>query len=155
MSDELLPSDQSPDSAYATPATLDPEKQQYLQYLAIGHYVMAVLAFLFGSIPLLHIVFGIAVAVEGVGTGSGQSLPIAGLTFGLVLIFFGLVFVLSAWAYGIFMIKAAKALKEHRNHLLCMVMAAVSCIFAPVGTVLGIFTLLLLLDGEVKAAFGR
>ena len=36
-----------------------------------------------------------------------------------------------------------------------VVMAAISCMFAPVGTVLGILTLLLLLDSDVKAAFER
>lgn len=149
MSEEF--SDPPPTST----APLDSEKEQYLQYLAIGHYVMAVLAFLFGSIPILHILAGILMAAEGFDSGRVHSMPIAGLSIGLFLMLIGLVFVLSAWAYGLFMIKAGNALKEQRNHLLCMVMAAVSCIFAPVGTVLGIFTILLLLDDEVKAAFGR
>lgn len=142
-------------STVETSVALDPDKRQYLQYLAIGHYIMAGLAFLFGSIPLFHIAFGVLMATQGVGFGGPKDQALVGVTFGLFLAFIGLILVVSAWTYGIFMIKAARALTEQRHHTLCMVMAAISCMFAPVGTALGIFTLLLLLDDEVKAAFRR
>lgn len=159
LPDTTRPDTVSPDTSLpdtASPETLDPDKQQYLRYLAVGHYVMAGLAFLFGSIPLIHFVLGLVFAFQGATAGGGfTDETFIGLTFGLFFAFVGLVLVLSAWAYGVFLVKAARALQERRHYMLCMVMAAISCVFAPVGTVLGVFTLLLLLDDEVKTAFGR
>lgn len=152
MSEELPNPD--PPTSTATPATLDPDKQQYLQYLAIGHYIMAALAFVFGSIPILQILAGFLMATDVLGSAV-YDIPRVGLAAGIVFMLIGLIYVLATWIYGFFMIKAANALKEQRNHVLCVVMAAVSCMFAPVGTVLGILTLLLLLNNDVKAAFDR
>ena len=154
MRDDFPHSDSTLGSGHTLPTTLDPDKKQYLQYLAIGHYVMAAMALVFGSIPILQILAGLFMATDVLGSVV-RDVPTAGLAAGVIFMLIGLIYVLAAWVYGLFMIKAAKALKEQRNHNLCVVMAAVSCLFVPVGTVLGIFTLLVLLDDDVKAAFGR
>ena len=40
-----------------------------------------------------------------------------------------------------------------RRYLLCMIVAGLACLFTPIGTILGVFTLVVLLRPQVKAAF--
>jgi hypothetical protein len=49
--------------------------------------------------------------------------------------------VLSGWALAIAMVFAGRYLKQHRKRTFCLVVAAISCIVIPFGTVLGIFTI--------------
>ncbi|MEM1180094.1 MAG: hypothetical protein AAGM22_17260 [Acidobacteriota bacterium] len=144
-------------SATHSPAAPTPpmteEKKQYLDILAIGFYILAGLAILFGCIPIIHVVFGAAMALGMVADPSAGA-PLVGAAFGCFFIAIGGLFVASAWAYGYFMIIAGRALKSRSRYVLCTVMAGISCMFAPFGTIVGVFALVLLLDNSVKREFG-
>jgi hypothetical protein len=47
----------------------------------------------------------------------------------------------------------AKRLKERRSRALCLVVAAVSCLGIPFGTVLGVFTFLVLSRPSIERSF--
>lgn len=128
------------------------EKSKYLEILSIAHYVVGALAFLFGCFPILHLVFGFAFLTDGLGSRGNSAAP---AMIGCAFISMALLFIATAWTYGYFMIVAGKSLVARERHMLCLVMAGVSCMFAPIGTVLGIFTLIVLLDEQVKAEFGE
>jgi hypothetical protein len=53
------------------------------------------------------------------------------------------------------MIIAGRLLQRQRGYNFCVFVAAVSCIQMPLGTVLGVFTLIVLLRPSVKELFGR
>jgi len=58
-----------------------------------------------------------------------------------------------ALAVGTFL--AGRSLAERKRHLFCLVMAGINAaICTPFGTVLGIFTIIVLLRPSVKQAFG-
>ena len=52
-----------------------------------------------------------------------------------------------------FVAYAGRCLSQQRRYLLCMIVAGLACLFTPIGTILGVFTLVVLLRPQVKAAF--
>ncbi|SBV52388.1 hypothetical protein XBLMG947_3183 [Xanthomonas bromi] len=53
-----------------------------------------------------------------------------------------------------FIAYAGRCIAQRRRHLLCLIVAGISCSFMPFGTVLGVFKLVTLLRPQVKALFG-
>ena len=51
------------------------------------------------------------------------------------------------------MVAAGRFLKQQRHDMFCLVIAGVTCMFAPFGTVLGVFTIVVLLPVFVKQRF--
>lgn len=122
-----------------------------LKLLGIFHYVLAGLTALIGCFPILHVVVGFIMIVIGAADGRAGPMPIlGGLLFTLIG---GLVFVVfQAMAVCLFL--SGKFLQAHKHHTYCLVVAVMICFSFPVGTVLGIFTLLVLIRPEVRSLFG-
>lgn len=126
-----------------------------LRLLSIFHYVVAGLAAVFALIFVMHIVMGIAMLSGALPMNSNgqpssaQEQQIAGWIF----IVMGGAAVSCGLALAGFIAYAGRCLKQRRRHLLCIVVAAIACLFTPFGTVLGVFTLVVLLRPQVKAAF--
>jgi hypothetical protein len=57
------------------------------------------------------------------------------------------------WTLAVCMIIAGRFLAKRTHYMYCLVVAAISCIFFPFGTVLGVFTIIVLLRSSVKALF--
>ena len=47
----------------------------------------------------------------------------------------------------------ARFLVQRRNHRFCLVLAGVTCLFMPLGTILGVFTLIVLMRDSVQQSF--
>ena len=124
---------------------------EHLRLLAIFHYVVAGLAALFACIPLLHLFMGIAM-VSGWG-GFNETDPMAGF-MGWFFIAFSSVFILCGWAFAFCLFLAGRNLSQQRRYTFCLVMAGLACMFMPFGTVLGVFTIIVLLRDSVKELFG-
>jgi len=56
-------------------------------------------------------------------------------------------------ATGVLLIVAGSSLRSKRRWVLCLVVAGMNCLNAPLGTVLGVFTFLVLFRPTVKALF--
>jgi hypothetical protein len=124
---------------------------EHLKLLSIFHYVVAGLAALFACIPLLHLFIGIAM-VSGWGD-FGDSDPFAGF-MGWFFIVFSSAFILGGWIFSFFLFRAGRYLSQQRRYTFCLVMAGMACMFMPFGTVLGVFTIIVLLRESVKELFG-
>ena len=131
--------------------TTSKQDLEHLKLLSIFHYVVAGLAALFACIPLLHLFFGIAM-VTGWET-LGDSDPMTGF-MGWFFIAFSSVFILSGWAFAVCLFLAGRYLSQQRRYTFCLVMAGLACMFMPFGTVLGVFTIIVLLRDSVKELFG-
>ena len=130
------------------------QDQDHLRLLVLFHYVISALMALWGSFPLLHVALGLAIAMGASGFGAGKEAPPA--FFGWFFAGFGALFVLVGWTLAITVFMGARALKEHRRHTFCIVVAAIeaaTCV--PFGTVLGVFTIIVLSRPTVKALFAR
>jgi hypothetical protein len=128
------------------------QDEQYLKILSICHYVVGALAILFSCIFIIHLVMGIVMLVHPeILRGSHGELPPKFL--GVLFIVLGAVLITAGWALGGCMIAAGRLLAGRRKYMFCFVTAAIGCIFTPFGTVLGIFTLIVLSRPSVKALF--
>jgi glucan phosphoethanolaminetransferase (alkaline phosphatase superfamily) len=59
------------------------------------------------------------------------------------------------WAISVFIIIAGVKLRKRRNRMFCMVIGAIECMFMPLGTVLGVFTLIVLNKESIKQTYGQ
>ena len=66
---------------------------------------------------------------------------------------FGAVVFLLASTFAILMIVAGRSLQKRKRYRLCMIVAGLSCLMIPVGTILGVFTLIVLQRPAIAAAF--
>lgn len=122
---------------------------EYLRMLSIGFYVQAALSALFACIPIIHVSMGAALVSGGFAGATGPT-----VLFGWFFVVIGLIAITLGWAYAICMFLAGQYLASHRNYTFCFVMAVISCMFAPIGTLLGVFAVVLLLRDPAKEAFG-
>ena len=129
--------------------------EEHLKLLAIGYYVSAGLdAFfsLFGLVyALMGLMIGTAIATAtNAASSTGQPSPqFIGWIFGI----FGLVFFLFMLILAILKFYAARSIKRRRARIFCMVIAAITCLGIPYGTLLGILTFLVLARNSVETLF--
>ena len=101
---------------------------------------------------MIHFFVGVAIVSGGLqGPKGGQAQPDS---IGWLLIGLGSLFILVGWTYAITMILAGRRLAKRRSYTYCMVMAALTCANMPVGTCLGVFTIIVLARPSVKRLFG-
>src|SRR4051794_30081736 len=98
------------------------------------HYVMAGVSLLFSLLPLLYALIGFAIVAQG---GPGQEV---GWFFLVIFGSIALVLIVAAILSGI----GGIFLHRRKARAFCFMVAIVLCIVVPLGTVLGIFTILVL-----------
>jgi len=124
---------------------------EHLRLLTIFHYVVAGLAALFACFPLIHLVIGlIMVFAPDKITSQGDAPP---AFIGWIFVIFAGCFILAGLSLAVFILITGRFLSQRRRHLFCTVVAAVECLFMPFGTVLGVFTLIVLMRNSVKELF--
>ncbi len=121
------------------------EDEQYLKLLSVFHYVVGGLAACFACIPLIHLSIGIAMLVGAIDD--------APEFVGALLVLIAMFAMLMGWTLAVFIIIAGRCLAKRKRYMFCLVMAAISCIFMPFGTVLGVFTIIVLMRPSVKELF--
>ena len=123
------------------------ENEQYLRILSLGHYVLAGVVGLFSLIWLLYVYFGQAMMS---GQFEGEPAPPA---VGIFMTAFGVAMLVLGAGFAVALIVAGQMLEARRRFTYCLVIAGIACALAPFGTVLGVFTILVLMRPEVKALF--
>lgn len=122
-----------------------------LDLLSTFHYVVAGIIALFGCLPIFHVILGIAMLA---GAFDHQQGPPPPRFFGFVFIAMALVMIAMMWATAIAVWIAGSRLRRRTNYTYCLVIAAIACTFVPFGTVLGVFTILVLNRPSVRTLFG-
>jgi len=125
---------------------------QHLKALSICHYVLGGLTAFVSSFFLIHVVMGI-MTIASPSFMSGGSGPPPPAAIGWMFLVIGSGAVLVGWTFSVLVIIAGRLLARRKHHLFCMIMAGVCCAWAPLGTVLGVFTLIVLLRPSVKELF--
>ena len=128
---------------------LNKEDEQYLNLLSVFHYVVGGIIALFSCFPIIHLAVGIMMVSGAMDKGSNQFPHFIGYIF----ITMALVFILIGMSIAITVIIAGRKLAKRRNWLFCFVVGCIECMLFPFGTVLGIFTIIILLKEPVKAEF--
>lgn len=130
---------------------MDDQTARHLRLLATFHYVLAAVAAFASLLPALYIGMGVAVLSGALPVPRGGTPPPPGLAWFFVGL--GAALMLLGLAYVVLLVVAGRSLARTRRWTFCLVVAALSCAFFPFGTVLGVFTIVVLVKPEVKAAF--
>jgi hypothetical protein len=121
----------------------------HLKLLAIFHYIYAGLIALGGCCGSIYIFVGLLMAT---GQMDGQNPPPQEV--GWMMSGMGAFFMLLAWGMALLVGMAGRYIQQRRRRLYCIIVAAIICVNIPIGTALGIFTLVVLSRPSVKQLFG-
>lgn len=125
--------------------------EKHLDQLSLGFKIYAGLNALISCIPFLHLFMGIMIVTGGFGNEKGGPPP----EFGWFFIIGAAIFIALGWTLSICNFYTGKFLKERRRYMFCFVMSCINCASMPLGTILGVFSLVTLTRAEVKVIFGH
>jgi len=125
--------------------------QEHINLLSIFHYVVGGVVALFSLFPIFHLAMGLFIlfAPESMDSGNEPVTALVAWVFigtAVSIIIFGLIFASLIIATG-------RCLAKRKHYTFCMVIAGLECLFFPFGTVLGIFTIIVLMRESVKPLF--
>jgi uncharacterized membrane protein YedE/YeeE len=126
---------------------------EHLRLLSIFHYVVAGLSGLFSSMLLIHLGIGLAMLLAPEKFADKQNSHGPPLFLGWLFTIVGSLGILFGWTFAGCVAVAGRFLAKRKHYLFCLVMAGIACLFMPFGTVLGVFTIIVLQRPSVKAMF--
>lgn len=133
---------------------VDPQDEEHLRLLALCHYILAGLTALFGSFPLIHLAVGLMLLLSP-PAGPGGPSPDEAKLVGGIFVAVGGGLVLFGWTLALLLFLGGRRLSRRHGLFFCQVVAALSCLMVPIGTVLGVFTLLVLARPGVRTLFAE
>lgn len=125
------------------------QDEEHLRALAIIHYVFGGLTALFACFPFIHLGVGLFMLLKPAAFDPRPPPPFLPWFF----IGLGITFILAGWTLALLFVLAGRNLSRRRRYVFCQVVAALGCVLIPLGTVLGVFTLIVLSRPSVKALF--
>ena len=127
--------------------------------------MIAGLAALFAFFPIFHLIFGIIMMLapmevtDEMRAEMNSEIPEGAeyvpMLFGLFFVIIAGSIMLFGWLFAFLTFLAGRYLTKQKNYVFCLVMAGVICMFFPFGTVLGVFTIIVLMRDSVRESFGR
>jgi hypothetical protein len=137
------------DTAEATMQPANPDEAQ-LKLISILYYIWAALHACVGLIGVLFIAAGAFLSVIPQFAHTNNPPP---PWFGALFVGLGIFVFLMIEAGAVLMFLVGRFLSRRTHHTYCMVMAGISCLSIPLGTALGLFTILTLQRPSVRAMF--
>ncbi len=128
--------------------TTNPD-EQHLGVLAICFYALAAMSALSGCVLMMFALVGVAVLNGAIDAGP----PEAAAFLGWVLIAVESALALFVWTMSSLELLTGRSLASHSRYRLCFVMACFELLNFPIGTALGIFTILVLSRPSVRDLF--
>ncbi|MDD4148941.1 MAG: PrsW family glutamic-type intramembrane protease [Bacteroidales bacterium] len=120
-----------------------------LETLAVLHYVMGGLKMLSSLFVLIYVLMGAGMLTGGIYDGDTELQILGG-----VFLFFGLLGFVIVIAFGIMSILTGRFLTQKKHRMFCLIISALECFNAPLGTLLGVFTIVEIEKPEIKKLFG-
>lgn len=127
------------------------QDDEQLELLAIFHYVAAGITALLSLLPLVQLAFGLTFLARVPRAPRGEEIFAA--MFGWFFVLVAAVAVACGLALAACLAVAGRSLAARQRHTFCVAVAAVACVMVPFGTLLGIFSLLVLTRPSVRARF--
>ena len=125
--------------------------KEYLRLLSIFHYIVGGLAALFACFPIIHLITGIFfIVLSATAQGPDEAAP---AFVGWIFVFAAGAIMTIGWSIAGCMIAAGCFLSKRKHYLFCLVIACLECFFMPFGTVLGVFTIIVLIRENVERMF--
>jgi hypothetical protein len=127
--------------------------QEHLRILSIMYYVFGGLGVFGGLFPLIYVAMGVAFLSGSMAPPGSNGGPPPEI--GWILIALGGSFSLLVWLMAACTLFAAYNLSRKKRYLFCFVIACICCASVPLGTILGVFTIVVLARPGVKELFDR
>lgn len=126
---------------------------EHLRLLSIFDYILGGIMAFFACFPIFHIIIGIITLIASKSSSDVEAVPpdFIGWFF---IIMGGAVFILG-WLYAISLILAGRFIARRKHRIFCLVIAIISCLSIPWGTLLGVFTIIVLMRPSVKMLFEK
>jgi hypothetical protein len=134
-------------------ATHASDDEQHLRLLGIFHYVVGALTALFALFPLIHFSLGLFFVLAPPHLAQQQGGPPPAFIGWFFMIIGGMLFLLGESFAGC-VFAAGRFIRSRRRYWFVFVVACFQCAFFPFGTVLGVFTIVVLSRPSVKQVFG-
>ena len=122
---------------------------EHLKLLSIFHYVVGGLTALFACLPLIHVAVGLAVLSGRAEVADDERF------IGWIFVAFGAVAIAMGLTLAGCILLAGRSLASRRRRVFCIVVAGLECLLMPYGTVLGVFTLIVLMRDSMGELFGE
>ena len=132
------------------------DDEQNLHLLSIFHYVVAGLVGLVACIPIIHLSIGLMflLAPPQRTTPPGPG-PQPEAVLGGFFVVIASTMILLGWSLAGCIAATGWLLSQRRRYMFCLVIACLECIWTPFGTILGVFTILVLQRPSVKLMFAE
>jgi hypothetical protein len=139
----------------------------YLKILGIFHFIVAAMALFYALVMLIYMVMGLAMMAgggfldSGINSGNlfgnlyGNEEAFPAAMFGMMFTIIPGIYFFFIMAFVVCMVIAGVSLLKKKNYYFCMVMAGISCLFVIFGTILGVFTLIVLAQPASKELFTK
>lgn len=146
-----------PTIAYAghDPCAID---ASHLNSLSVCHFVWGALIALFACLGLIYVAMGVAVLsgrMPGIvpATSPAAPNPMDDRFFGIMFTCMGVGMTTLGWLFAGCTIASGVFLRRRRRRVFSIVIAAINCASFPFGTVLGVFTLMVLMRDSVRSLY--
>jgi hypothetical protein len=137
-----------------TDEPLTQQDAEHLRLLSIFYYIVAGLQALFACFPIIHFVMGGALLVGGGVSGKSEAAPL--MAMGGFFMVLAATLILLGWTFAACAAFTGRSLGERKRYTFCLIVAALETIMCiPFGTILGVFTIVVLMRPQVKAAFSH
>lgn len=124
------------------------QTEEHLKLLSLFHYIVGGLTALFACFPMLHLAMGIALLC-----GAMDGKEPAPRFIGWLFVALASVFILTGWILASLIIVAGRKIQRRTARTFCLVVAGIECLIAPFGTVLGVFTIVVLMQDTARELF--
>jgi hypothetical protein len=123
---------------------------EHLRLLSIFHYVVGGLAAMFALFPIFHLAMGIGMVAGRFPDPSEQRDM---QLFGWLFVAMAAIWIVAALTFAVCVVLAGRFLARRTHYTFCFIIAALSCAFMPFGTILGVFTIVVLVRPSVRQLF--
>ncbi len=135
--------------------------QEYLSLLSIFHYIIGGMVAFYSLLPLTYLTFGLFFIISLspashpplLDSGNVEFLSASPARFGSTWNLFGATWFLLGQALAISTIISGRWLRKYKGYWFSLIVAFLLCIYLPLGTVLGILTIVVLSRQSVKQLY--
>ena len=135
------------------------QDEEHLKLLSIFHYVLGGISALCAFIPVIHLTIGLMMIRSPEtffkhGTQFNHGTPFSPF-IGWFLVILASILILCGLVFAGLVLTAGRFIAQRSHYWFCFVIACIECVFMPFGTVLGVFTIIVLSRESVKVLFGE
>ncbi|MBN1620529.1 hypothetical protein JW890_07380 [candidate division WOR-3 bacterium] len=132
------------------------EELNNLKTLSMFHFIMSGFTALVSCFPLIHVTMGIIFVIAS-KKGAFETKPdsLAPEVAGWLFIIIGSLIVITGLTLAYLIFLSGKNLRKATRYTFCIAVACILCLMVPYGTVLGVFTIIILTKQPVKELFSQ